>query len=365
MHLTIKKAKETMTSRERVVKTFQFEKVDRIPINYLANPAIHQNLINAYGAKDNEHLLQILGVDFRTYGLPYTGPLLFPEKEGLSVDPVYGSYTRWVEHPAGGYHDFTDFPLQDVDPEVIYNYPMVDPDDFDYSGVDRAIAQYEDYALYCGSAGYPDIINSMGRIMGMEDILINLALEDEATLDLLNRKIDMEIAMLERVLERAGGRIDFMWMGEDLGTQIAPMISLDLFRKYFRPIHQRFIDLADAYNIPTMIHTCGSSSWAYEDFIEMGMRGVDTLQPEAANMSPEYLVEHFAGRLVFHGSISTTGPLTYGTPEEVYQVVEDTIATYRPTHSYMLAPSHMIQDNTPVENVHAMYQSAHDHGSYL
>ena len=30
-----------------------------------------------------------------------------------------------------------------------------------------------------------------------------------------------------------------------------------------------------------MIHTCGSSSWAYEDFIEMGIDAVDTLQPEA------------------------------------------------------------------------------------
>ena len=34
---------------------------------------------------------------------------------------------------------------------------------------------------------------------------------------------------------------------------------------------------------------------AYEDFIEMGVRGVDTLQPEAKNMDPRYLKEHFGG----------------------------------------------------------------------
>ena len=39
-----------------------------------------------------------------------------------------------------------------------------------------------------------------------------------------------------------------------------------------------------AYGTKTMIHTCGSSSWAYEDFIAMGIDAVDTLQPEVANM---------------------------------------------------------------------------------
>ena len=33
----------------------------------------------------------------------------------------------------------------------------------------------------------------------------------------------------------------------------------------------------------------------------MGINGVDTLQPEAKEMSPEYLKKHFGGRLFFHG----------------------------------------------------------------
>ena len=77
-------------------------------------------------------------------------------------------------------------------------------------------------------------------------------------------------------------------MGEDLGTQIAPIISLELYRKTIRPLHQRFVDLARSFDIHTMIHTCGSSSWAYEDFIEMGISVVDTLQPEVKDMSPAY-----------------------------------------------------------------------------
>ena len=90
---------------------------------------------------------------------------------------------------------------------------------------------------------------------------VGLITENEVILDLIDRKLDMEIGMLDRILDKSKGRMDYMWMGEDLGTQNAPMISLDLYRKILRPRHQKFIDLAKAYAIPVMFHNCGSSSW--------------------------------------------------------------------------------------------------------
>ena len=169
---------------------------------------------------------------------------------------------------------------------------------------------------------------------------------------------------MERLLDRAKGGVDFLWMGEDLGTQIAPMISLSMYRSVLRPMHQRFIDLAKTYDLPVMVHTCGSSSWVYEDFIEMGVDAVDTLQPEAVHMSPAYLKEQFGGRLSFHGCISTAGPLAYGTPADVARNVTETLEILMPGGGYHLAPTHQLQDNSPVENVIAMYQTAHERGVY-
>ena len=170
--------------------------------------------------------------------------------------------------------------------------------------------------------------------------------------------------MMERTLEACKGHIDFVWLGEDLGTQIAPMISLDLYRKQITPIHKEFIDLASSYGLPAIMHSCGSSSWVYEDLIGLGLRGVDTLQPEAVNMSPEYLAEHFGGRLNFRGCISTAGPLAYGTADDVRKVCRETLEIMMKCRGYHFAPTHAIQDNSPVENVIAMYQSAHDFGRY-
>ena len=81
-------------------------------------------------------------------------------------------------------------------------------------------------------------------------------------------------------------------------------------------------------------------------------------------MSPEYLAEHFGGRLNFRGCISTAGPLAYGTADDVRKVCRETLEIMMKCRGYHFAPTHAIQDNSPVENVIAMYQSAHDFGRY-
>jgi uroporphyrinogen decarboxylase len=365
--MVIKKAKETMNSKKRVQKTFNFEKTDRVPIGYEYNQGIHKKFLKAMGIKENddETLLQAIGVDVRSISAPYLGPALFKEPEGRRVYQLEGAIMRWVSHETGGYWDFCDFPLKDADEQAFKTFPVPDAERFDYEqALEEAKADGGEHALYVGGAGIPDVINSNGRIMGMEDILCYLATGEEYAMEFVHRRVDFQLGFLERLIDKCGEYIDFMWLGEDLGTQIAPMISLQLYRKTLLPIHKKFADLANAYNIPSLIHTCGSSSWAYEDFIEIGIKGVDTLQPEAVDMSPEYLVSNFGGRLNFRGCISTAGPLAYGNADEVTQVCKRTLEIMKPFRGYHFAPTHAIQDNTPVENVIAMYQAAHDHGTY-
>ncbi len=354
-----------MTSKERVLRTFAHEKTDRVPIGFFANPGILQRTAAALGvAADKDSVGRALGVDFRGLMPAYTGKPLFPEPgPGRRVNPLSGAITRWAANGDGGYWDYCDFPLADADDETIANWPVPDPDDFDYDGLLEQCKAHADRAVYLGHPGISDVMNNTGMIRGMENIYMDLALETESVMTLLDRRMKAELAMFERALDKCRDWVDFIWTGEDLGTQRGPLISLDMFRSQIRPRHQPLVDLASAYGKPVMIHCCGSSSWAFEDFIEMGIRAVDTLQPEAADMEPSYLAERFGGRLAFHGCISTA-KLAVMTPGEVRQNVAETLETMMPHHGYCLAPTHYLQDNTPVENVLAMYETAHRLGRY-
>ncbi|MDD3925528.1 MAG: uroporphyrinogen decarboxylase family protein [bacterium] len=353
-----------MTSKERVLLTFAHQEPDRVPVNYLANPGIDRRLKKHFGLRDDdEGLLTALDIDFRYISPVYAGPRLHLELPGRNVDPASGIRTRWIEHESGGYWDYCDFPLQNAGLEEIESWPMPSHDDYDYSHIAESCRRYRSYPV-CVYA-MPDVINTTGMLRTMEQVLVVLITDDEAGLRCIDRRLALQLQVLERTLEAAQGSVDIVWLGEDLGTQNSPLISMDIFKRHIRPRHQPFVDLARAYGAIPMEHTCGSSSWAYEDFIEMGIQAVDTLQPEAANMSPSYLKANFGGRLAFHGCISTAGPLAYGTPEDVSAKVQETLEVMMPSGGYALAPTHAIQDNTPTENVLAMYEAARTYGKYI
>ncbi|HNC24356.1 MAG TPA: uroporphyrinogen decarboxylase family protein [Opitutaceae bacterium] len=356
-----------MTSKERVLLALARQEPDRVPIDYFANPGIDQRLKQHFGlaADDHEGLLQTLHVDFRGVQAPYIGPRLHADEpeRGVMVDD-WGIHRRWIEHDSGGYWDFCDFPLQEATEEQVAEWPLPSPDDFDYNVVREQSWKFGDHAVYTGNAGLPDIINGNGMLRTMEQTLVDLISDDPAGMLLAQRRSEILLEILSRSLEAARGGIDFVWLGEDLGTQIGPTISEPLYRRQLRPFHQQMVDVAKAYNLPVMIHSCGSSSWAFDDFIEMGIDAVDTLQPEAKNMAPAYLKQRFGGRLAFHGCISTAGPVAYGTTDATIADCRRTLEIMMPGGGYCFSPTHQLQDNSPTENVVAMYETARRYGRY-
>ena len=355
---------KTMTSKQRVLTTFASQEPDRVPINYLSNPGIDGRLKGHYGLDhdDAEGLRQALGVDFRGVGAPYAGTKLHKDVPGRHID-TWGIHRRWIEHETGGYWDYCDFPLRDATVEEVAAWPMPSPDDYDLSEVPEACRRYKDHAVFAAT-GFGDIINGNGMLRTMEQVLVDLITDNPAGLLLADRRMEIQFELTRRVVEASRGGIDFLWLGEDLGAQISPLISLELFRKHIRPRYQKFVDLAEAYGLPVMMHSCGSSSWAFEDFIEMGITVVDTLQPEAKDMAPGYLKTRFGGRLAFHGCISTAGPVAHGSVHDVIDTCRDTLAVMMPGGGYCFAPTHQLQDNSPTENVVAMYETANSLGFY-
>ncbi|MHB1485358.1 MAG: uroporphyrinogen decarboxylase family protein [Saccharofermentanales bacterium] len=352
-------------SKRRVLAALAREHMDRVPIDYSGNPGITGRLMKYYGVNDNESLLRALGVDIRGVGAAYTGPALhFSDKADVYVDPAWGFRSRRVEHASGSYYDPCDFPLKDATDEMLYSFPLPDPDDFDYDGVADQCRFYGEFGIHAGNSGMGCIMNKNGRLMTMEQSLMGIVSEDDtAYQDFTDRRLGIELKIMERTLEKTKGLVDFFFMGEDLGTQRAPMVSMDVYRNFIKPREAKFTALARSYNLPLMFHSCGSSSWVFSDLIEIGITAIDTLQPEAAGMSPQTIKDDFEGRLSFHGCISSA-LLSLGTVEKVLEHVREVLEIMMPTDSYLFSPSHMLQDNTPTDNAVEMYRYVKEHGFY-
>lgn len=355
-----------MTSRERVLTAFAHREPDRVPLSYSANPEIDHALKQYYGLKpdDSLGLADKLGVDFRGCYAYYTGPRLHEAPEGLHADE-WGARTRWIEHPAGGYWDFCSWPLAGaITVDQINRWPMPNPDDYNYDWMRDYCRQHPHFPIVLGGAGVGCIMNRAGQIRGMGDVFCDIATEDPAGMRLVDRMNEIDLETARRALDAVGDQVHIFSMGEDLGSQRGPIIDPATFRKVLKPRAQRFIDAAKKYNLLVMFHSCGSSSWAFDDLADMGVDILDTLQPETANMDPAYLKRTFGHKLSFHGMLSTAGVLAFGTADQVRDEVKRLLDIVMPGGGFALAPTHMIQSNSPVENVVAMYDTAREYGVY-
>ena len=340
---------------------------DRVPLGLISpNRDIYQRLTKHFGLPPHDYdgLLAALNIDMRLLGVPYVGPVLHPPLPDREVDPLWGVHTRLVKTATCDYWDYCDFPLKNATLEEVEAWPMPSPDDYDYTVIPAECQRHADKFVVYGHPGTPDVINSTGMIRTMEQVFMDMATEDPVGMAIFQKRTASMLATMERALDAAKGGIDLIWMGEDLGTQYTPIIGLDMYRRIVRPHHQQFADLARKFNVPVMIHSCGACDWVFSDLLEMGITVHDAVQPEAKNMSPAEVKKNWGDRMSFHGCISVAGPLSHGTVDQVVEYVKKTIDIRKPNGGYIVAPTNMLQDCTPVENVVAMYETARTYGKY-
>jgi uroporphyrinogen decarboxylase len=354
-----------MRPRQRVATAFAHRQPDRVPIDYYANPEIDLALKRHFGFSDDdtESLRQKLGVDFRWITAPYTGPQLFNPPPDVRVNE-WGAPMRWISYGAAGYWDYQGWPLRDATIEQVESWPMPSPDDYDYDALPRQRRELRDYFVWIGGHGTVDIINQTGMLRTMEQTLVDLLTDDPVGLRLIDRRMDVMFERLRRSFDALDGDVDMLLIGEDLGSQRGPLISLDLFRKHIRSRMQRFIDLARSYGVPTMLHSDGSVDWVYEDLIDMGVTVVDAVQIECAGMSPASLKHRFGDRLSFHGVWPTTGALEHGSVDDAVAEVRGILDVMMPGGGFAMCPAHSIQSDSPLDNVLAGYEAIHQYGRY-
>jgi uroporphyrinogen decarboxylase len=347
-----------MTSRDRVFSAIHHVSPDRVPVDYVGTPEITEALKRRFGVDTEDRVLDRLGVDLRTVNPVYTGPDLGRAPNGSQLD-MWGVGYEWVDFGAGAYREATYHPFAEFTAvEDVESYPWPSPDDYDYGVLSERCRQYEGYARVLGSPGAMDLINGTARGRGVEQLLLDIALEDPVGLACMEKRHRFFLAHLERCLLAAAGAVDILFVGDDYGTQRGQLFSRGCFLKLFGPKLAEYAALAGSFGIPLMLHSCGSNRLIMEDLIASGVSIYDTVQPEAAGMDPMELKTEFGDRMTWHGTVSTQQTLPFGRPEDVAKEVRMRIEVVGKEGGLILAPSHNIQPDTPLENVLALYRSA-------
>lgn len=365
---------ERMSCRERALMAVKHQEPDRVPIDNWMTPEVQKKTMEYFGCDSYEELLDFLGVDFRNnYGPSYVGQT-FKKYEDGTVEDLWGVRRKIVIYGKGTAHEGTysevaESPLEKMKTvEEIEKYERwASPDWWDYSKVKEDCATF--HPQYCvinvgDRLDRTAQLKPMMYLRGIQQAFMDLAMNPKIVEAIRDHIISYFVEYDHRVFKAAGGEIDIFMMGDDMGGQTGPLLSLDMWRRYFKKGFKTYIDIAHQYGIPVMYHTCGDVRRLIPDFIECGLDILQSLQPRATNMDIKELKREFGKDLTFQGGMDIQHTLPLGTPADVRAMVKYAMDHAKAGGGYIICTAHNIQIDTPIENVVALFEAYHEFGAY-
>lgn len=362
----------TMTSRERVLCALDHREPDRVPVDFWAASEVRRKLRDHFELGTDDELLTHLGVDLRVVeGPAYVGQEMSVAANGVVTD-LWGVPRKRVTvgtgERAATYMEVTEPPLAHAttvaDIEAYSGWPS--PDWWDYSDLAQQCYRHASFAVV-NAGDRKDRTAQLKPAMylrGVEQVMLDLVENPQLLEAIIARITGYFLEYNRRVFEAAHGLIDVFMMGDDFGMQQGPLMSLTLWRKFFRPGFRRFIEIAHSYDIKVMHHTCGSVRALIPDFVECGLDILQSIQPRAAGMDLGELKREFGRDLCFHGSMDIQQTLPHGSPAEVRDEVRRRMEAGKPGGGFIICTAHNIQPDTPIENILALFDAYREYGAY-
>jgi uroporphyrinogen decarboxylase len=193
------------------------------------------------------------------------------------------------------------------------------------------------------------------QLRGMETFLPEMAADPAIPTYMMERITDIMTEVTRRLLDEAGDDIDMVYFYDDVGSNLSLLISKKMWRALIRPCHQKLIDVAKKRGKQVMYHTDGAVRPLIPDLIEMGIDVLNPIQPGTTGMEPAALKRDFGAQISFHGGVDIVGLLPKASPADVRKAVRGLAADLGQNGGYIMAGSHHIQCDTPLDNVLALY----------
>jgi uroporphyrinogen decarboxylase len=350
-----------MKPRERVEMALNHEIPDRCPMQISFTPEFAgrlgkdmalqgKSLHNPHGGGNTYELERSLGEDMLLTSVGWANSYYQDDKPytdewgvGWEIHPYEtpfgpGSYTEIAAHPL-------------ADDSAIQDYHPPDPNRPElYEASAQMIRDFKaDYWIV--GVTVTTIFETAWALRGLEQMMLDMVMTHELADHLLDIPYHYHLTAAKKLVELG---VDMVWTGDDIGSQNQMMISPRMWRKYFKPRMANFVSTLKTINPAVKIayHTDGNVEPVIPEFIEIGIDVLNPIQP--ASMDPAKIKKEYGDQLCFWGTIDEQQTLPFGTPDDVAKEVRQRLETIGYDGGLILAPTHHVQLDTPLENFWTM-----------
>ena len=193
----------------------------------------------------------------------------------------------------------------------------------------------------------------------IDNYLLYVGLYPEDILRLSEKLCEIHLKSLEKWMGAVGPYIDIVVFGDDLGGQQGPLISPEMYRRFYQPFHKKLWNRAhELADVKVMLHCCGGVRPLIPGLIEAGLDAINPVQINAAGMETNGLKQHFGNHLSFWGGgCDTRDILPSAKPEEVTAHVRKQVQILSQGGGFVFQQVHNILADVPPENIVAMYNA--------
>jgi uroporphyrinogen decarboxylase len=177
-------------------------------------------------------------------------------------------------------------------------------------------------------------------LRGVNDLMVDLALEPDWVKELLEQCVVVEIAFAEAQIEAGADLIG-------LGDAVASLISPQMYREFALPYEQRIFEAVHRKGALARLHICGNTNRILADMLASGADIIDL----------DWMVDMgkaaalYGDRAALCGNFNPVSVMLQGTPAEVEQAVLDCAQQGGPR--WFSGAGCEIPDGTPCENLQA------------
>jgi uroporphyrinogen decarboxylase len=362
-----------MHPRDRIKTTVSHQEPDKVPAHINATKWVVAKLKRALQVTSDKELLHALhidvydmrGIDLHSGTVPeYTGPAspFFPPEWSGGIFSFWSVKEYENLTGAGWTMEAGQPPLAGaLTLQELEKYPWPDNDWFDYSHMGIKLDEWKDFSIMATGAS---VFQHATYIRGMDTLMMDMMANPEMASFILDKFTDFYYEYYRRMFEAVGDRIDVFALADDLGMQNTLLIGPEMYDEYVAPRLKRMADLAHSYGISLLLHTCGDVEILIPRLIKAGVDILDPIQPES--MDPIAIKKKYGNNICLRGGISVQQVVSRGTTAEVEAETRRIIEALKPGGGYILSPGHpVLQDDIPVENILAMYETGYINGFYV
>ncbi|MCO6450561.1 MAG: hypothetical protein J5I90_07195 [Caldilineales bacterium] len=353
-----------MKPRDRVAMALHHERPDRCPMQVSFTPEFAARLRadmeiqgkkvhNPHGGGNTYELERALGEDMLLTSVGWANSYYMDDKPYVDEWGI-----AWAPQPyetafgRGHYTEIVSHPLADAD--AIASYRPPDPTRPElYVDSDRMIRQFGDEYWIVGVT-VTTIFETAWALRGLTQMMLDMIDGPDLANVLLDIPYHYHLAAAKKLVELG---VDMIWTGDDVGSQRGMLISPEMWREFLKPRMANFIAELKAINpnVKLAYHSDGDIRPIIPELIEIGVDVLNPIQP--ASMDPGEIKRKYGKKLCFWGTIDEQHTLPFGSPDDVCREVAERLQTVGHDGGLILAPTHHVQLDTPLENFWAMIRT--------